>query len=110
MKYKIQKKLKTIHNKINNIYNFKLINKNFICIGFLQNNKKYFIYMYYIKNKVNNNKSVNRNLLKRLFKEYIRVFQYNLINVYIILYIKKYIFKKIIYILLNKLLIKIINF
>lgn len=106
MKYKIQKKLKTIHNKINNFYNFKLINKNFICIGFLQNNNKYFIYLYYI----NKNKSVNRNLLKRLFKEYIRVFQYNLINVYIILYIKKYIFKKIIYIILNKLLIKIINF
>ncbi|CAA3704315.1 hypothetical protein SISI_0021 [Candidatus Portiera aleyrodidarum] len=112
MKYKIKNflKIKTIHNKIKQtkFYNFKLFNKNFICFGLLPTNKKYFRFIFFIKNKVN--KSVNRNFFKRLFKEYVRVFQCNLINLYISLYIIKCIFNILSYIFFNNLLIKLISF
>lgn len=107
MKYKIKKSF-TIHKKIN-MYNFKLINKHFVCIGLLPNNDKSLTYKLYIKTKNKKHKSVNRNVLKRFFKEYIRVFNYNFIQIYIFLYITKYIVKIINYFFLNQLLRKLNN-
>ncbi|AUI72924.1 hypothetical protein [Candidatus Portiera aleyrodidarum] len=106
MNYKVIKPF-NVHKTINQAYNFKAINKHFFCVGFFITNENSIIYKAFITKIIN--KANYRNILKRLFKEYIRIFNYNLIQVYLCFYISKYIFKTINYMLLTNLLTKVNN-